>query len=101
MYESLVLDALLPLEVDAVGRNRVEAWTPTRQGRVGVDAVASSCRLLLGIACDHIICSSLAVPTTGNPMMKISLNSQAIKQGNEKAVLCWYQSSSDSSKEFV
>jgi len=43
----------------------------------------------------------LAVPTTGNPMMKISLNSQAIKQGNEKAVLCWYQSSSDSSKEFV
>ena len=95
MYESLVLDALLPLEVDAVGRNRVEAWTPTRQGRVGVDAVASSCRLLLGIA------SSLAVPTTGNPMMKISLNSQAIKQGNEKAVLCWYQSSSDSSKEFV
>ena len=66
MYESLVLDALLPLEVDAVGRNRVEAWTPTRQGRVGVDAVASSCRLLLGIACDHIICSSLAVPTTGD-----------------------------------
>ena len=99
MYESLVLDALLPLEVDAVGRNRVEAWTPTRQGRVGVDAVASSCRLLLGIACDHIICSSLAVPTTGDE--NFAQFTGYIKQGNEKAVLCWYQSSSDSSKEFV